>query len=235
MVRRAALVVLITLVPLAGALGAGRPAASDSRASAPFWIGRTDLRECPSPVCGGTWVQLVNRSSTQCGGSLGLRPQCYVATIDVSAVSAPAALRPRLAELLASGLAIAKGRLARGRVAGFPKLATLVVTEAWPASSAPGTPRGRFRLLRDNRVRCVTTPCFSTDAFLLNWFRRTPISRLDLSSVRIPRAERDRARKAVARGELIVAGQIVADPDAGPAGTGRVLVASQLYVRASFR
>jgi len=81
----------------------------------------------------------------------------------------------------------------------------------------------------------VTTPCFSTDAFLLNWFRRTPISRLDLSSVRIPRAERDRARKAVARGELIVAGQIVADPDAGPAGTGRVLVASQLYVRASFR
>ena len=121
----------------------------------------------------------------------------------------------------------------RGRVPGRPRLATLVVTEVWPASSGPRASGGSFYLLRDNGVRCVTTPCFSTDAFLLNTSRVTTISTLDLTRVRATPAERERARDRIDTGGLIVAGRIAVDEDAGPAGQGRVLVATQLYVSVS--
>lgn len=46
-------------------------------------------------------------------------------------------------------------------------------------------------------------------------------------------AERERARDRIDTGGLIVAGRIAVDEDAGPAGQGRVLVVTQLYVSAS--
>jgi hypothetical protein len=101
----------------------------------------------------------------------------------------------------------------------------------WLASSSPGSPEGPFWVLSDNRVRCVTTPCFSTHAARLNSARRTNISRLDLSRIRTTRAERDHARERIANRELVASGRILRDPGAGPAGAGRVLVATQIYVK----
>jgi hypothetical protein len=230
-VRQATFLALVGLVPLTGALVGSGPAASEHAATvSSYYLGRGDPRLCPSPECGGVWVRHVNRSTTDCGEPLGRRRECYVAAVDASRVRVPRTLRPRLEGLVASGLAVARGRLVPGRVVGFPELATLVATEVWPASSAPGTTAGPFRLLRDNGVRCVTVPCFSTDAELLNSSRRKTISRLDLSRLRTTRAERDHAREEIAGKGLIVAGRIVADVSEG--ARGRVLVASQFYVRA---
>jgi hypothetical protein len=123
-------------------------------------------------------------------------------------------------------------RLARGQVEGFPELDVLDASEIWPASSSLRKPAGVFRLLQDNGVRCVTTPCFSMRATALNTGRELNVSDVDLSRTGASRAERKRALTLIAKGRLIVSGQLVVDRNAGPAGPGRTLVASQFYVRA---
>jgi hypothetical protein len=118
-------------------------------------------------------------------------------------------------------------------VEGFPQLDTLVVSEVWPASSSPQAPTGVFRRLRDNRIRCIASPCFSTDATALNRGGTVTVSRVGLAGTGATTAERNRALALIAAGGVIAAGRVVAVPKAGPAGTGRVLVASQFYIRAS--
>lgn len=218
------------LLTITLALVSAVPAAGDSpRSVSSYYLGRGDPRLCPSPQCGGVWVRLVNAGATSCGGFTSR--ECYVASVDVSRIRVSAMLRRRLAGLVARGVALTRGTLVKGRVAGFPELRTLVATEVWPASSAPTAPIGPLRVLRDNGVRCIAAPCFSTDAVRLNSGRPATISDLDLSRVRTTLAEREHARERIAEGQLIAAGRITRDPHAGPAGTGRVLVASQFYVK----
>ncbi|MEX0851373.1 MAG: DUF6748 domain-containing protein [Gaiellaceae bacterium] len=228
MTSRACFVGLLAGVVL---LVGAAPAASDPpRSVSSYYLGRGDPRLCPSPICGGVWVRLVNRNATSCGGLFTSR-ECYVASVDVSRIRASEQLRTRLGSLVAAGLALARGTIVRGRVAGFPELPTLVVSEVWPASSAPGTSEGPFRVLRDNGVRCIATPCFSTHGTLLNSGRHTNVSRVDLSKIRTTHAERGHAHERIAAGELIATGRIVRDSGAGPAGAGRALVATQFYVK----
>ncbi len=122
--------------------------------------------------------------------------------------------------------------LVRGRVPGFPQLDTLVVTEVWPASPSPRAPAGTFHRLRDNGIRCLVAPCFSTDALTLN--PRRPGTRVTISAIEaggVTDAAIRRAAKLLPAGGVIATGQITAVPHAGPAGTGRVLVVTQLYTR----
>ena len=219
------------LVALAVALGGATGAAGDPPGTvSSYYVGRGDPRLCPSPMCGGVWVRLVNRNATSCGGAF-TGPECYVASVDLSRIRVSEQLRTRLGGLVAAGLALTRGTIVRGRVQGFPELPTLVVSEMWTASSSPRSPEGPFRVLRDNGVRCVTTPCFSTHAVRLNSGQHTNISSVDLSRIRATRAERDHARERIADGELIAAGRIVRGSGVGPAGAGRVLVATQFYVK----
>jgi len=218
---------LLIVVVLSGAA----PAAGDPPSGvSSYYLGHADPRLCPSPMCGGVWVRLVNKNATSCGGQLTTR-ECYVASVDVSRIRVSANLRTRLGGLFAGGLALARGTIVRGRVAGFPELPTLVASEVWPASSAPGTPEGPFRVLRDNGIRCVTAPCFSTHATRLNSGSHTNVSGVDFSRIHTTRAERDHARERIAAGELIAAGRIVREPGASPTRAGRVLVATQFYVK----
>ena len=224
-------VAIVVLVIFAAALGGAPRAAGDTPSSvSSYYIGRGDPRLCPSPLCGGVWVRLVNKNATSCAGQFTGR-ECYVAAVDLSRVRVSERLRARLAGLVGSGLALARGTVVTGRVPGFPKLPTLVASEVWPASSAPGTPKGPFRVLRDNGVRCITAPCFSTHGALLNSGRHINVSGIDLSMLRTTHAERDHARGRIATGELIAAGRILREPDPEPAGAGRVLVATQFYVK----
>jgi hypothetical protein len=156
---------------------------------------------------------------------------CYVAAADLSQLAVPDEERSRLQDLLSSGRAVARGVLVSGRVPSFPQLDTLVVSQVWPASSSMRLPTGTFRLLRDNRVRCIVAPCFSTDAIALNRGTKVAVSRVGLAGVGATTPERNRGLNAIASGGLIAAGRIVVVARAGPAGAGRVLVASQFYLR----
>jgi hypothetical protein len=211
-------------------LVAAEPAATDPpRSVSSYYLGRGDPRLCPSPFCGGVWVRLVNKELAPCGGGGIARRECYVANVDLSRMPISEQARTNLAALVATGRALARGTIVAGRVEGFPELATLLVSEVWPASSSPRTPEGPFRLLRDNRVRCVTTPCFSIHATLLNVGSHANVSRIDLSRTRAPLPEKRCVVPRIGTVGLIATGRIAPDPNAGPAGTGRVFVATQFY------
>lgn len=232
MTRRTCFVVgLLACVALL--VGAG-PASSDPpRSVSSYYLGRGDPRLCPSPICGGVWVRLVNRKVTPCSNGGTARSECYVANVDLSRLPISEQARADLGGLVASGRAVARGTIVTGLVEGFPELATLLVSEVWPASSSPRVAEGQVRLLRDNGVRCVTTPCFSMHAALLNVGSHVNVSRVDLAGTRAPLPEKRCAPLRIATVGLIATGRIAPDPNAGPAGTGRVFVATQFYSKRS--
>jgi hypothetical protein len=211
-------------VLLAGApTGASEPAAGADA----YYLARADPRLCPSPMCGGIWVRLLNRSATVCGDG-AKQEECYAASADLGRLRVDEKGRVQLQSLVTEGRAVARGTLVRGLVEGFPELDTFVVSEVWPASSSHGRALGVFRRLRDAGIRCVTTPCFSIRATVLNTSRVEKVSSIDLSRTGAPRAERRRALDEIARTGLLAAGRIVGRPRGG-----RAFVATQFYVRAS--
>jgi hypothetical protein len=102
------------------------------------------------------------------------------------------------------------------------------VVRVWRPASAR-RPRGTFRSLLDNGVRCITHPCFSIQAVALNQERVANVSEVDVSATGASASERRWARTRMATRHLIAAGKVVRKPNAGPAGTGRVFLASQIY------
>jgi hypothetical protein len=176
-------------------------------------------------------VRLVNRSGTTCGDG-SVRRECYVATVHLSSLGLGDKKTLRLASLITAGRALARGKFEREGIEGF-ELDGLVVSEVWTASSSPRAPTGVFQKVTDNGIRCVTSPCFSIHAAALNTERSVSVSDVDLSSTGAPLPEQRAALARIRKGGLIAAGRIVREPNAGPAGPGRTLVASQFYVRAT--
>lgn len=180
------------------------------------YVTRNDPRLCPSPLCGGYWVALANRSRTRCSDG-GLRPRCYVTR----------AVDEERHPLLAG---IAEGALVRADIEpwtfqGFGELGTLVVAEVRAPVGKEET--GRFYRLRDLGVRCIRAPCFSLRAVRLNGTGRVALSDLDLQPARATPAEKERALiDLTSRRGLYVLGTISATT-----GGGRVLRASRFYLK----
>jgi hypothetical protein len=222
-IRRALIVGLLAAAAAAGAA----PSPSEPASSAPYYLARGDPRLCPSPMCGGIWVKRVNLRATVCGDG-SKRQECYAASADLSRLRVDEKGRVLLQRLITEGRAVARGTLVGGRVQGFPELDTFVVSEVWAASSSLARPLGVFRRLRDNGVRCITTPCFSIRSSVLNTVRSGTVSDVDLSRTDTPPAERRRALDELARAGLIASGRVVRTHDGG-----RAVVATQFYVRAA--
>jgi hypothetical protein len=219
---------LAALLAAAVAQIGATPASGDAELRAPvYYLGRADARLCPSPVCGGIWLRAVNRAPSNCRRPLG--QQCYVARLEFADEVGDRA-RQRLTALVAGGRGLVLGFVTRGTVEGFPDLHVLRVVRAWRASSGSRQPRGVFRRLRDNGVRCVTTPCFSTRASALNVGSGIDVSGVELSATGAGAAERRWAQTLVATRELLAAGVVRRAHN-----EGRIFVASQIYFPAGLR
>lgn len=214
---RAWVAIAAMLLAVAGVPGAG-PAAVD--ASPVYYLVRPDPRLCPSPICGGAWVRRVNHAMTRCiDGSEA--PECYVA----SAAGVPDKLWSSLA-----GSVLTRGRVVPAGIEGFPDLARLAVVAAWrPAGEQQ--PRGTTFRVVDNGVRCITSPCFSLTATALETDRRRTLSEIDLTAAGASATDLRRAERALAAGGVLVTGAVRTVPNAGPAGAGRVLQATQIWLR----
>lgn len=195
-------------------------AVASSEASTPSTVFavRVDERLCPSPMCGGLFVKRVNHVTTRCfdGSSSAW---CYVASR--SGVSLP------------NGPALARGRLTVAKFEGFEGYGNLLADRAWLAAGATFLTSGTVYRVRDNGVRCITTPCFTLDALQVERTRRMKVSDLDLSAARLTRTQRRLADHALAATGLMVTGTVVVVPDAGPAGAGRALVVSTVWLHVS--
>jgi hypothetical protein len=203
-------------------------ATSHSKLSLPLpatdYFGLTrDTRRCVSPLCGGYWVQSLNRSLTRCSDGT-LKSRCYVAEANWRAIGGEPSIE-------GNGIVV-RGQIESSVYQGFGELGRFVATAAWtPASTSAA--RGAFFLVGDNGIRCITEPCFTTDADLLNLGLRLTLSDLDLTRVAADEAELEAAAAALAARNLVVSGSL--SLRSGSAGLGVVLTASQFFVPGAAR
>ena len=205
-----AVALIVALFPAAGQSGPPPPKLVGSSQ----YVVRPDPRLCPSPICGGYWVALANRSRTRCADG-ALLPRCYVA-LAVDEKRQP----------LQTG--VPDGALVRADVEpwtfqGFGNLGALVVADV-RAPIGNGTQGAYFRV-RDLGIRCIKAPCFSLGAAKLNRPARLNVSSLDLTvATRLPK-EWKRAEKELTAGGLFLLGRVVKTSD-----TGWILQASRIYL-----
>jgi hypothetical protein len=204
--------------------GGGRPAASG------YFSVQPDPRLCATPACGGFFVSMLNQAQVSCPGR-GRSAMCQVASIDWSKLGLDPAATTELENAVLAGRGVVRGDLVGGRGAGSP-LGQLVVSEGWLAASAQ-RPRGGFFRVASNGVVCVTTPCFDLRKTLLNSESRKNVSGLDLGPAGASEAARTEALHDVQTSSILVAGRDRVIRDAGPAGKGVELVATQFYLRAA--
>lgn len=171
---------------------------------------KQDLRKCVSPLCGGYFVERLNRAATQCADG-SYASSCYVADLDWGQTALPSTIQQKLVDSAAVGStsdgvrAIVRGRVAAKSFASYGNLGTFVVSEAWVAAgSVPSD--GVFVKMKDNGVRCITAPCPSTTEYALNRTASANISDVDWSESGLT----DRAIAGLSEqmftGGLIVAG-----------------------------
>jgi hypothetical protein len=207
-------------VSIAGASAA--PMASPHGVATFFGV-RADQRLCPSPECGGWFVSRVNRQTTTCPGGRRAR-ECYVAELDLGLLRLGAAERAGLERALAGGRA-----LLRGRILPVPGRAArrLLAVEAW-IGYGKAAPKQPIRRIEDNGVRCVTTPCFSLHASVLNGTAHEDISGIDLDGAGAPRSVVEQALGSLSTTSILAAGATVPDGEGG-----RTLVAQRFWLLAT--
>jgi len=138
-----------------------------SAAAATYVRVRRDDRHCPSPRCGGYFVQRVNYPTTVCADGRALL-ECYVAALDLAALAAGATEQTAL-------LARPESWLVRGYLGpvlpGSLDFGLLRVTEAWQGHEGQ-TPLGTFLRVRESLAPCLdaqqNAPCSSFSAAPLN-------------------------------------------------------------------
>jgi hypothetical protein len=189
--------------------------------SGDFYRVRRDVRRCAAPLCGGYWVALVNRHVTTCADGTPRR-ECYVARID--------GIPPAAGD--ANAVALVRGELQEERFDGFGSLGVLVASDAWRAAGR-GPAKGTWYGLRDAGIRCIAAPCFSIDERTLNTPHTRRVSAVDLERV-VDADPKDREAGYAAVWEedgLIATGRNVPVKNAGPAGDGVTMVASQFFLK----
>lgn len=183
---------------------------------------RRDLRRCASPLCGGFFVSRVNRLTTVCvDGSRS--DACYVAELDLSALG----LSDEQAALVSNA---PEDFVLRGEIvpfsSDFGELGQLSVSEAWQGHAGVEA-RGAFLRVKNEGIVCITNPCPSFSAELLN--SRLPsvsIAEVDLEGISADPS--DGLEQANAAEGLLVAAwpEIVS----GPAGRALGLDASEYFI-----
>ena len=184
---------------------------------------RPDFRRCVSPLCGGFFVKAVNRTATRCADG-SAQAECYVAELNLTALGLSPEqerdLRGHSAQFLLRGSVQAKAFPFFGRLGEFD------ASEAWRGHDGI-TARGRFFRARNSGIVCITFPCPSISAVVLNASGMPlQVASLDLSDV-----SRDPSDGFAAldesRGLLLAATRTVVT---GPARRGIGLDASEYYL-----
>jgi len=190
---------------------------------------RPDPRLCPASVCGGFFVERVNRKRTLCAdGSTG--EECHAAMVDLSRLGLDAATEAKLLADFGAGLALARGSLVQEDFGGSP-VPTLVVDQAWRGVTGTRADRGRWFGLRSSGIACITHPCPELVRVKLNSLQRRFLHVLDLSTASdATSSEISYGLDSLYQGPgLIAYGET--HRITGPAGSGRELVASEFYTK----
>lgn len=196
-----------------------------------YVVTRSDVRKCAAPACGGFFVKRVNQETTTCADG---KPQaeCYVGTIDLSALKLEGGDETGLLEEFAQKHALVRGELKPDGDPNFAAVGRLVASEGWRGRAGKEA-GGTFYRLRGIHAKCSGLPCPSAHAFRLNTGWDALIASVDLAASGAPQEAQDVANQAMyetPEGILVTAEPTTVS---GPNGTMKGLVASEFYTRAA--
>jgi hypothetical protein len=166
------------------------PAAQDGIArdvpvGADSYFGITaDLRKCAFPKCGGWSLARLNQATTRCHDGRDAAT-CYTPVLDwsetrLSGLQQARLLRASSSDASSGGVrAVVRGRfMPDDPTTPDPALGRFVIREAWVAEGDTVSD-GVFVRVKDNGVRCFTSPCPSITETALNTPRSMDISGID--------------------------------------------------------
>jgi len=193
------------------------PAADSLDSTSSFYSIRRDRRRCASPMCGGYFIKLVNRSLTRCANGRSMA-ECYVASIEWN--GQPEADKDG---------ALVRGRLdTRGNRNG--KYGVLHAREVW-LTAGNNQPLGSYYRVVDRGIRCIAAPCKTHHEARLNTTVNSNIAGVELAGAGAPEDVVGEATAAMTHPDGVLVAGLHAQVS-GPAGRAQMLKASQFYVRA---
>ncbi|MEH2071499.1 MAG: DUF6748 domain-containing protein [Nostoc sp.] len=193
-----------------------------------YYIVRRDFRKCVSPICGGYFIKQVNLKATPCVDGV-FRSECYVSAIDWSSLKVSPYELVKIQNDDGSRV-ILRGNIVPVTFPGFGEFGNLRVKEAfYAATNAPA--KGTFVGLKDNGIRCITTPCFSTVQLVLNKPKISQVSSIDLSQTGATQKQIDAATSEIFDQGLIAVGITEVAENVDPTKRDTKFVATQFYLR----
>ncbi|RCJ40080.1 hypothetical protein A6770_38325 [Nostoc minutum NIES-26] len=193
-----------------------------------YYTVRRDFRKCVSPICGGYFIKQVNLKATPCVDGV-FRSECYVSAIDWSSIKVSASEIARIQSDDGSRVLLL-GNIVPVTFPGFGEFGNLRVKEAfYGATNAPA--KGTFVGIKDNGIRCITTPCFSTDRLILNKPKISQVSSIDLSQTGATQKQLDAATSEIFGKGLIAVGITEVVENVDPIKRDTKFVATQFYLR----
>jgi hypothetical protein len=145
-----------------------------------------DVRRCAFPTCGGWFLSRVNKTTTQCHDGR-YASSCYTPVLDWSQAFLSAEQQGQLLEACSRDTAsggvygVVRGSFARtNSTTPRPGMGRFVISEAW-ITDADALSDGVFVKIRDNGLRCFTSPCPSLTETTLNNSRVTDIAAIDFA------------------------------------------------------
>lgn len=215
---------------LAGELATeGEPGKADGDDAFTYFEIRRDERRCVSPLCGGYWVDRVNRAKTRCADGRWAEA-CYVAELDTDALGLPEADLEAVQDGIYARAVIVRGDVVAATYGEFGNLGRFVATEAWRAASTAGSNDGVWVEVALNGVRCAAAPCPDKTERKLNSVRTAAIAEVDLDAAGAPPEAVDAAWAAIASLDgVIVVGDRYTVSDHGRRAKART--ANQFYLR----
>ncbi|WP_341531012.1 DUF6748 domain-containing protein [Nostoc sp. UHCC 0302] len=125
---------------------------------------------------------------------------------------------------------ILRGSIVPVEFSPFGEFGNLRVKEAfYAATDAPA--KGTFVALKDNGIRCITTPCFSTDNLILNKPKISQVSSIDLSKTDATQKQLDAATSEIFGQGLIAVGKTEVVGNSDPTKRDTKFVATKFYLR----
>ncbi|MBD2411739.1 hypothetical protein FACHB389_34185 [Nostoc calcicola FACHB-389] len=193
-----------------------------------YYTVRRDFRRCASPICGGFFIKQNNLKATPCVDGV-FRNECYVSSIDWSSLKLGLDKLAKLQNQDGSRL-ILRGTIVPVEFGELGQFGELRVKEAFiAATDAPA--KGTFVALKNNGIVCITTPCFSTDRFVLNKPLFSQVSSIDLSQTRATPEQIEAANKEIFALGLIAVGKTKVVDNLDPTKRDVKFVATQFYLR----
>jgi Kazal-type serine protease inhibitor domain len=196
-----------------------------------YYVIRPDLRRCAAPACGGSFIKRVNYATTTCADGSSAA-ECYVAAVDYS----KAKLDDNDMSALANKLVVVKGNIVKQKYASGT-FGNLSVTDVWVAAvgerntSEYAAFNGVLWRVKDNGVRCITSPCASDHEWKLNGTTSRDIAGVDFQSVGANDDQISQAYSDMTTGDgILVAGDNT--KVTGPAGTMYQLSATNFFAKA---